>query len=264
MKQSISSKSKPAERAGLPWNPWLGLLLVVGIYLLAEVSTLVVGLITAIWPIVEHWSKSSINNLLNSTYVQFAAILAAEAVTVLAVIKILKHYKLSLKEIGLRKPKWDDPLFGLMAVPVYYIAFGLIVYVIGRIYSGIAVGRQQDVGFNAVHGAPQLILTFISLAILPPIAEEILFRGFLYSSMKKALPKVWAVIVVSAVFASAHLIEGVGGPLWVGAIQTFVLSVVLIQLREISGGLWASMTLHGINNSIAYYVLYITPLIKFH
>ena len=121
--------------------------------------------------------------------------------------------------------------------------------------------QKQDIGFTSVHGLGPLIVTFISLVILPPIAEEIVFRGYLYGSMKKWLPKIFAAIVTSVIFASAHLIEGVGGPLWVGALDTFILSMVLVYLREKSDGLYASMTLHALKNGLAYYIIYLTPLL---
>jgi membrane protease YdiL (CAAX protease family) len=106
-----------------------------------------------------------------------------------------------------------------------------------------------------------LTLTFVSLVILPPITEEILVRGFLYSSLKKALPLIWAALLTSAMFAIAHLPEGgASGPLYIAALDTFVLSLVLIYLREKTGGLWASITLHAIKNGVAFAALFILHL----
>ena len=82
-------------------------------------------------------------------------------------------------------------------------------------------------------------------------------RGFLYSSFKKGLPTAAAVIVTSAIFASAHLPEGGGGGLlWIAAVDTFILSLVLIYLREKTGALWASMTLHALKNGVAFVALF--------
>ncbi len=109
-----------------------------------------------------------------------------------------------------------------------------------------------------MHGSGPLILTFISLVILPPLAEEIMVRGFLYSSLKKAMPVAWAVIATSAIFAAAHLPEGgAAGPLYIAALDTFVLSLVLIYLREKTGSLWSSITLHMIKNGVAFVALFI-------
>ena len=49
-------------------------------------------------------------------------------------------------------------------------------------------------------------------------------------------------------FAVAHLPEGgAAGPLYIAALDTFVLSLVLIYLREKTGSLWASITLHAVS-----------------
>lgn len=83
-------------------------------------------------------------------------------------------------------------------------------------------------------------------------------RGFLYTTLKKALKPIWAVLLTSALFAAAHLSEGgSSGLLWIGALDTFVLSLVLIYLREKTGGLWASITLHAIKNGIAFVTLFL-------
>jgi membrane protease YdiL (CAAX protease family) len=67
-----------------------------------------------------------------------------------------------------------------------------------------------------------------------------------------------AVILTSLIFASAHLPEGgAAGLLYIAALDTFILSLVLIYLREKTGGLWASITLHAIKNGIAFVALFV-------
>jgi membrane protease YdiL (CAAX protease family) len=88
--------------------------------------------------------------------------------------------------------------------------------------------------------------------------EEILFRGFLYSGLKKSLPKIWAVLLTCTIFAAPHLLEGgSSGLLWVAGIDTFILSLVLIWLREKTGRLYASMGLHALKNFIAFASLFL-------
>jgi membrane protease YdiL (CAAX protease family) len=119
------------------------------------------------------------------------------------------------------------------------------------------VSEKQQLGFNNVHGAGDIILTFISLVILPPIAEEIIFRGLIYTNLRKKMTMWVAAVVTSLLFAAGHLPEGgSAGPLYIAAIDTFSLSLVLVYLREKTGGLYASMTLHGLKNLIAFIALF--------
>lgn len=244
------------------WNPWLGVLFVLVIYVLSQVVGSVVVLI---YPLLHHWSGvRSANWVSNDIFAQFFYILIVETFTVLAVLQLLKWYKVDKKVIGLRKPKLKDPLYALAAAPVYYAIYITSVIIIAHFVHGLNLSETQNVGFSNVHGTAELIVTFISLVILPPIAEEILVRGFLYSSLKKGLPQLAAAVVTSAIFASAHLPEGTSGLLWVGFIETFILSMVLVYLRERTGGLWSGMVLHAINNGVAYYILYLAPLLAIH
>jgi membrane protease YdiL (CAAX protease family) len=94
--------------------------------------------------------------------------------------------------------------------------------------------------------------------VLPPLAEEIMVRGFIYTSFRKTMRIVPAAIITSLLFASAHLPEGgAAGPLYIAAIDTFVLSMVLIYLREKTGSLWASISLHAMKNGIAFAALFL-------
>lgn len=253
----LNNKNKQLSDS-IRWSPWMGLLYVVLIYILSQV----IGLVILIYPIfIKHFSSKQTSNwLTNSTYGQFLYILIAEAFTVFAVLWLLKRYKVKKDVIGLRKIKLKDPLYGFLGLVIYYPIYLVAISLITALIKGFNVNQKQDIGFNSVHGVAPLIVTFISLVILPPIAEEIVFRGFLYGSMKKWMPKIFAAIVTSVIFASAHLIEGVGGPLWVGAIDTFVLSMVLVFLREKTNGLYASMTLHGLKNFVAFFIIYLSPL----
>ena len=240
----------------MPWNPWWGVLFIVIAY---YASQIIAGGLILGYALSRHWSHAQAANwLTNSVNAQFAYILAAEALAVGAIYLFLRRYKSNLASIGLKKPRWLDPLYGLSAVPAYFILYILSVGLVSHFVSGLNVNQQQQIGFNSVHGSGPLVLTFISLVILPPLAEEIMVRGFLYSSLKKAMPTAGAVVVTSAIFASAHLPEGgAAGPLYIAALDTFILSLVLIYLREKTGSLWASITLHAIKNGVAFMALFV-------
>lgn len=254
----VPPDTRPAAAGRLPkvpWNPWWALLFAVAAY---YGSQFFAGLLVTIYPGLKHWSNAQTTDWLNnSVAAQFVFILLAEALVVGAVYYFLKLYKAGLPAIGLKRPRWRDLAYGLSAVLPYYLLYLLTVGVVSHFVTGLNVNQQQNIGFTNVHGSTQLTLTFISLVVLPPLAEEILVRGFLYSSLKKALPLVWAVIGTSAIFAAAHLPEGgAAGPLYIAALDTFILSLVLIYLREKTGSLWASITLHAIKNGIAFFALF--------
>lgn len=250
----VSPRSKIKR---VPWNPWLGVAFIAGIYYL---STQYVGaVIVYIYPWLSHWTTSQTNDWLNSSILaQFVYVLSAESFMLVAIYVFLNRYKTNFKLIGLTGPKLRDIGLGLLAAPLYYAVYVVVVYIISHFVHSLNINQVQNIGFTGVTSNVQLIMTFISLVILPPLVEEIIFRGFLYSSLKKAMPKVAAVVVASLIFASAHLPEGgVAGPLYIAALDTFILSLFLIYLRERTGNLWSSMTLHGLKNGVAFLVLFV-------
>jgi len=252
--QPAPQKAAPSV-LGVPWSPWWA---VVFVLLIFFASQLLAGIAVSVYPWFHHWSSARTNDWLNnSVSAQFVFVLFAYPITIVGFFVFLQYYRLTLSTIGLKKPRWIDLAYGLSAVVPYYVLYILTVGVASSLDKGLNINQQQQIGFNNVHGGPAMIMTFISLVVLPPLAEEIMVRGFLYSSLKKALPTLWAVLFTSGLFAVAHLPEGgSSGPLYIAALDTFVLSLVLIYLREKTGSLWASITLHSIKNGIAFVTLF--------
>lgn len=217
------------------------------------------GLVVSIYPHLHHWSMRQTNDWLSgSVFAQFFYILIAEALTVLAVVYLMRWFRWSRRTIGLVRPKLAHIGIGIVAVVPYFIVYLLIVAAVTHFYPSLNVNQKQEIGFNTTKGVLQLVLVFVSLVILPPLVEEIMMRGFLYTAMRKMFGRVLSALLVSALFGLAHLAEGgAAGPLWIGALDTFALSLVLVSLRELTGNLWAGITLHALKNGIAFVSLFI-------
>ena len=69
---------------------------------------------------------------------------------------------------------------------------------------------------------------------------------------------VYAGILTSVIFAAAHLPEGGGsGLFWIGAIDVFTLSLVLVFLKQKTKSLWPGICLHAIKNLVAFISLFV-------
>jgi membrane protease YdiL (CAAX protease family) len=230
-----------------------------GIAVIYFATQIIAGLIIYIYPYLQGWSVEQTNEWLkNSVYAQFFYILVAEALTMAALLFMLRWFKWTWRTIGLTAPKIRHIVLGIAAVIPYFVIYLLIISVVTHFYPSLNVDQKQEIGFDSTKGSLELALVFISLVILPPLVEEIMMRGFLYSGVRKMFGKVISALLVSALFGIAHLAEGgAAGPLWIGALDTFALSLVLVSLREITGNLWAGITLHAIKNGIAFVSLFI-------
>jgi membrane protease YdiL (CAAX protease family) len=104
-------------------------------------------------------------------------------------------------------------------------------------------------------------LAFFTLVVLAPVAEETLFRGYLFGKLKHSVPVWAAALITSVLFGLVHVAFS-AQPDWPLALDTFVLSLMLCTLRQVSGSLWASMLLHMIKNGVAFYILFLSPIIS--
>jgi len=189
----------------------------------------------------------------DSVTVQFVYGLLADALMLGGIYGMLRLFGWNLATIGLKSPKVRHIFLGALTTIPYYLFLLATVLIIGIVIPSFNTQQKQELGFDSITSGLSLILTFLSLVILPPIVEEIAMRGFLYTGLRKWLPKVVSALVVSALFGAAHLAEGGStGPLWIGAIDTFTLSLFLVFLRELTGNLWAGITLHTVKNLVAF------------
>lgn len=246
---------------GVTWGATSAILVAFAVFIAAQ---FIAAELISIYPALAHMNRSQATSWINASIGgQFFYYLFAESLTVGAILYFIRWRKGSLRAIGLTRPHLVDIPFVFVGFVIYFPALIIAVDVIEHIISGFNVNQQQALGFSTTTSGWALVLVFISLVILPPIAEEIMFRGFLYSGLKKSLPKIWAVLLTCALFASPHLLESTGGgPLWIAGVDTFILSLTLIWLREKTGRLYASMGLHGLKNFIAFIQLF--PVFHIH
>ena len=175
----------------------------------------------------------------------------------MGVPKLLQKYTTSWRELGLdRLPRWADIGFAPAAYVGYLVVLTAVTAALVTFVPSYDIQQTQEVGFEALSFRYEYILAFITLVIIAPVAEEVLFRGYLYGKLRRAVPLWAAILATSALFAAVH-------GQWNVAVDTFILSVFMCGLREITGSIWAGILLHMIKNGVAYYFLFIdTSLIQ--
>lgn len=237
----------------------IALIATVAVVVLFFAAQLMGSLLVGLIPIAQHWTSARADEwLTNSIGAQFAYVCISDGLIVAGIAWMLKVCHWSWRDIGLSKPKAVHIAAGLASIIPYYVAYILLVLGLKWFIPALNVDQKQQIGFGSVHGPLQLLLTFGSLVVVAPFAEEIAMRGFMYTGLKKWLPRMAAALTVSTLFGAAHLMEGgAAGPLWIGAIDTFTLSLILVSLRELTGNLWASISLHAAKNGIAFVLLFI-------
>lgn len=199
---------------------------------------------------------------LDDTATQFAYVLVVESISIGLLYWFMKRRRTPWSAIGLVRPRLRDIWYGLGGFTVYFVGYAFIVAQLVEKYLPVDTEQRQQLGFDTTAVGPELILIFLSLVILPPLVEEVLVRGFLFTGLRNKLPLVTAAVLTSIVFAAAHLQWGSDAPLlWTAAIDTFVLSLVLVYVRHKSGSLWPGIGIHFIKNGIAFLALFVFKVV---
>ncbi len=219
-------------------------------------------------------------------------LMALSATTMIAVLYFfLWKRKLGFSNLGFKKIKLNDIgyvfLFGIL-----YLLISAILLALASLIPGFDASQEQEIGFKGVAGW-QLIIVFIGLVIIPPLAEEMVFRGFFYRGLSRGWKNkpvliggvfmagmaslfsnnlisgvaIFAITIAcifiakkSVMLASAIFVSSIFGLVhgqWNVAIDTFALSMVLIALYEKTQNLWACVGLHALKNLVAFIALFI-------
>lgn len=254
-KESIVKKSQNKEDKLAFWKPVPTVLLTVSVFLTSQV---IGGLLILMIPAIFGMDTARSEAWLNTVGAKFGLIILIELFVLVMLHYLLKRKKRNFKYLGLKLPKITDFIYALLALGVYFLSFVVITVAVKAVVPGVNLEQEQQIGFDTAQQGISLVLVFLSLVVAAPFVEEVLARGFLYTGLKNGLPKWVAVIITSVLFAAAHLQFGSGAELlWIAAIDTFILSLVLIYLREITGGLGAPIMLHMMKNGIAFTLLFV-------
>lgn len=247
-KQDASAVSKPnlgATQTAKPkmWGPSAAIFVSIAAYVVSQlILVLPIGVISFLKP------GENIDTLITgSSWVQFVLAIFSALGLLLTLWLFLRIRRQGFGALGFKKPKASD--FGWLAFSVVlYIILLTIGMVLASNIPGFDADQQQDIGYQG--GAPlELIIAFFGLVVLPPLAEEMLFRGFMYRGLASRWPKIIAAVVTSLLFALVHFQWNVG-------VDVFILSMVLIFLYERTKNLWMCIFLHGLKNGLAFIVLF--------
>jgi len=97
-----------------------------------------------------------------------------------------------------------------------------------------------------------VLATIVVGAVLAPIAEELIFRGYLYGVLKRYLGIFPAIFCSAAIFAAAHL-NVTSLP------ALFVLALCFSLAYEATGSLLVTMSMHGLFNLSMFLLLLNLP-----
>jgi membrane protease YdiL (CAAX protease family) len=109
---------------------------------------------------------------------------------------------------------------------------------------------DQVVAMMQIKGFADYLFSLLTIAIVPAIIEEALFRGGLQQLLVKWSKSPWTgIIITSIIFSAIHIS-------FYGFLSRFMLGMVLGLIFQYTQNLWLNILMHFINNGISVTALY--------
>lgn len=137
--------------------------------------------------------------------------------------------------------RWAIPLWaaGGLAVCIFFTAAGMVLHIM---LVGAQGPTQSSVeALSNLTGSADIALAFVAVCIAAPLVEELIFRGFVYQTLRNATGPVLAMVISGFLFGLVHLDIAHLLPL-------SALGIGLAFIFEWSGSLWVPIIVHGLFN----------------
>jgi membrane protease YdiL (CAAX protease family) len=102
---------------------------------------------------------------------------------------------------------------------------------------------------DSIHGPWQVVL-FASVVIGAPLAEEVVFRGYLLPALRQRMELHEAVFVQALLFSAVHMDP-------IGFLPRLLLGLVFGYLVAMTGSLWSSVFAHALNNGVSTVLFFV-------
>src|SRR3990167_2763335 len=149
-------------------------------------------------------------NLLESTLLQFVVSLLVYGLTLCFILGVHQSLYGPIKNknslLGFsRKPKVSDVYFLLAGYGAYFVGNLVVFTFLTSFVPGFNFDEKQNVGFENINSQIEYVMSFVVLVVMAPLIEEAIFRGFLFTKVRKQLNFWPTAIVVSLIFGLVHL-----------------------------------------------------------
>jgi len=177
--------------------------------------------------------------LLSAGLIELAAAALADALVLIGLGLYARRNQLTWGHFGIRRP---DAIYMVAAVLIGVSAWYLNLWLVVLIEPpGDASGLQK-----VVEQLP-LGTTLLTIAVLTPIVEELVFRGVFVRALAKRFFPIAAIAIASAVFSLYHLLPA-------QIVSTFGLALALGFITLRANSAIPAMLAHVLNNAVVIVV----------
>lgn len=140
------------------------------------------------------------------------------------------------------------------------VGVAVLVLIVGALLTTVVKGGPTELDQIVNSSTAARISIALLATVTAPLVEEMIYRGLLYSALQRLTGVVWAVIVVSALFAGVHVFQYQNNVGVIAAISIFSLSLTL--MRAYSGRLLPCYVMHLVFNGLQSVMIVLEPYMQ--
>lgn len=208
------------------------------------VASLLTLLVMLLWDPTTLPADLDFNALMkDARYISLSTIITNVILVSFLVLVIWVARSKAIDYLALTWPPGHEVAVALASMVILLPALDALAYLLGQ---PIIPPFVIDV-YKSGQSQGSLPLLWLAIVIAAPVAEEILFRGFLFRGWVRPthLPML-AILVITLVFTVIHIQYN-----WFGMLQVFMLGLLLTWTRWRSGSTLLPMAMHVIANFYA-------------
>ncbi len=220
--------------------------------IMLAVSEVIVFLLRLAVSVFGYLGVKEINYLSSPAFLQYLQAILSILMFTLPFVFFFKlnGYRIS-SLVKFKKPKKQDFLpYLFLGVGVCFFA-NFAVNIAGQIFESFGVDYSVTPIENPT-GFLGFMLTFIAIAVIPPLVEEFACRGIILGSLKK-YGESFAIVCSAIIFGIMH-----------GNFQqmpfAFLVGLVLGFIAIKTNTIWVSVAVHAVNNAISVLLDYVSRI----
>ena len=156
----------------------------------------------------------------------------------------IRPKKLSWKEIGLQRPSTS---YWRLTVKwtVILIISSILLSFINEFLFNIGTDNNKTESIKTRLSTINIVIAFVSAAIISPIYEEIFYRGFLYRWLRTKYGLLAGLLISSFIFMIVHI------PTFNSLPYTFLSGLIFAWTYEKTKSIYPAMIIHGGFNGLS-------------
>jgi membrane protease YdiL (CAAX protease family) len=233
-------ESDPSRSPEVPWSPWTAPLALVAGILLAAVAALVVDLPAVALGVHVTSAHTPGGLVIADTFVQDVAFILAAVYCARLGGRVVRSWQLGLR------PPGQGWLWAALMVLGLIVAFIALDAVWSELFHPTKEKLLETLGTK--ESKSLLVLSAALTCVVAPIAEEVLFRGYMFTALRNWRGTLPAALIVGLLFGGVHVTSAPAADL----VPLAALGFGLCMIYRYTGSLYPGIAAHALNNSIAF------------